>query len=82
MKNNVYYKTSVSKDLKKFPAKDSKKIIHDFEGAIKAGESGEALKGSFQGMYKFRVGDYRVIYCPYQDGILVLRINHRKDAYR
>ena len=46
---------------------------------------GEALKGSKLGeFWKYRVGDYRII-ANIEDGtirILVLRIVHRRDAYR
>ncbi len=46
------------------------------------GREGEALKGEFAGLFKLRVGDYRVIYSRTEDGYLVLRIRHRRDAYR
>lgn len=46
------------------------------------GRAGEALKGEFAGLFKLRVGEYRVIYSRTEDGYLVLRIRHRRDAYR
>lgn len=46
---------------------------------------GEALHGSkFGGLWKYRVGDYRVV-CDIRDHelkILVVRIGHRKEVYR
>ena len=45
-------------------------------------DTGEPLRGEFSGLFKYRVGDYRVIYAKISDGILVLRIGHRKDVYR
>lgn len=46
---------------------------------------GEALRGSqLGGLWKYRVGDYRLI-CDIRDGvivILVLRVGHRREIYR
>ena len=45
---------------------------------------GKPLQGDKQGLWRYRVGDYRLI-CDIQDKrvtVLVLRIGHRKDVYR
>jgi len=34
------------------------------------------------GMYRFRIGDYRVILDIEDEKIIVLRVGHRKDIYR
>jgi len=34
------------------------------------------------GEYRFRIGDYRVIFDLKGDDIVVLRVGHRKDIYR
>jgi mRNA interferase RelE/StbE len=34
------------------------------------------------GTYRFRIGDYRVIYDIEDENIIVLRIGHRKDIYK
>jgi len=34
------------------------------------------------GTYRFRVGDYRIIFDIDDDKVIVLRIGHRKDIYR
>jgi mRNA interferase RelE/StbE len=46
--------------------------------------AGGVLKGEFEGLRRLRVGRYRVVYEILQDRltILVVRIAHRKDAYR
>lgn len=47
-------------------------------------ESGKPLSGDKVGLWRYRIGDYRVI-CHIDDekrGVLVLRIAHRKQAYR
>jgi mRNA-degrading endonuclease RelE of RelBE toxin-antitoxin system len=33
-------------------------------------------------LFKYRVGDYRAIYAKTAHGVVVLRIRHRKEAYR
>lgn len=45
---------------------------------------GKALTGKYSGLWRYRVGDYRLI-CQIKDKeiiILVLDIDHRKDIYR
>ncbi len=45
---------------------------------------GKPLHGDKGGLWRYRVGDYRLI-CDIQDEqitILVLRVGHRKDVYR
>jgi addiction module RelE/StbE family toxin len=40
------------------------------------------LKGEFKGLYKLRIGEYRVIYAKTdKEAILVLRIGHRSKVY-
>lgn len=44
---------------------------------------GKALKGNHAGLWRYRVGDYRLI-CQIEDTkliILVIKIGHRKDVY-
>jgi mRNA interferase RelE/StbE len=45
---------------------------------------GRELQGEKRGLWRYRVGDYRLI-CDIQDErvtILVLELGHRKDVYR
>ena len=45
---------------------------------------GNPLHGDKGGLWRYRVGDYRLI-CDIQDEritVLVLRVGHRKDVYR
>ncbi len=46
--------------------------------------SGKALQGSLKGLWRYRIGDYRLI-CQIKDNeliILLLEIGHRKDIYK
>ena len=42
------------------------------------------LKGEYSAYYKFRIGDYRVLYQILDDEktILIYSIGHRRDIYR
>jgi mRNA interferase RelE/StbE len=45
---------------------------------------GRALQGEKRGLWRYRVGDYRLI-CDIKDEeitVLVLELGHRKDVYR
>ena len=45
---------------------------------------GESLTSTFAGLWRYRVGDYRII-CQLEDAvcvILLIRISHRRDVYR
>ncbi len=45
---------------------------------------GKALTGSFAGLWRYRIGDHRVIYKIAESEILILiaRIGHRREIYR
>ncbi len=42
----------------------------------------EKLTDPRLGTYRFRIGDYRVIFDIEGDEIVILRIGHRRDIYR
>ena len=42
----------------------------------------EKLTDHKLGTYRFRIGDYRVIFDIELDEIVVLRVGHRRDIYR
>ena len=42
----------------------------------------EKLTDKDLGGYRFRIGDYRVIFDIIGDEIVILRVGHRKDIYR
>lgn len=75
MTSNILYKSSVRHDLKKIDPKNLTRILHEMRRILGNNpHAGEALHGEFKGLYKLRVGDYRVIYALIREGVLVLRI--------
>jgi mRNA interferase RelE/StbE len=78
----VLYKASVRRDLKKIDQKNIERILRGIRNTSGNNpRSGEALHGEFAGLYKLRIGDYRVIYALLEHEVLVLRIRHRSKAY-
>lgn len=78
----VLYKSSVRHDLKQIDSKNAERIVHEIKVAL--GENphvGESLMGEFKGLFKLRIGDYRVIYTLVGEDVLVLRVRHRSKAY-
>ena len=53
-----------------------------FSGNLKD-RMGKPLTGPYKGLWKYRIGDYRIIYAIEDKRLVVfvLRIRHRKDVY-
>lgn len=81
----IEYDTRAIRELKKLPKETAVKIVKKIgEVLITNPRSCESLQGKFKGFYRYRVGDYRVIY-KLEENVLVIfviRIAHRKDIYR
>ena len=78
---NVSYKESVAHDLKRFDPPTAVRLVSKIEQVLaRHPDAGDPLKGEFRGLFRYRIGDYRVIYTKIPDGILILRIAHRRDA--
>ena len=78
----VEYKASVERDLKRIDRKEAYRILEKIEKELsKNPNKGQALKGQYKGLFKLRVGSYRVIYTKTKRGVLILRINTRGKAY-
>lgn len=83
MSNKIAFKKSVSRDLKKLSKDDAVRILDKIEQDLhEKADTFPLLTGKFAGLREFRIGDYRVIYTIIENTVLVLRISHRRDAYR
>ena len=83
MAYKIEYKASVARDLRRIDKREVRRIIQGLGIELAAGgKRGEPLRGEFQGLWRLRIGDYRVIYVRTDDGFLVLRIAHRREVYR
>ena len=83
MNYNIAFKKSVSRDLKKIDKEQVKRILKKIEDELpQKAETFPTLTGKFSGLRKFRVGDFRVIFSLIGDTALILRVRHRKEAYK
>ena len=83
---NAIWHEDALKDLQNLDRQDAKKIVEKvkYHLLLDPTKLGVPLKGDLKGFFRYRVGNYRVIYAiDFQEKeILVLFINHRKDIYR
>ena len=79
----ISFKASVSRDLKHLDKARVELLLRQLTEALSNdSDVGVPLKGEFKGMYKLRIGDYRVIYAKTdRETVLVLRIGHRSKVY-
>lgn len=83
----VEYTTSARNQLRKLDKPTARRILDFMDERIAAEanprSSGRALKGNLGGLWRYRVGDYRVL-CEIQDAkltVLALAIGHRREIY-
>jgi len=83
----IEIKKSVAKEIKKLKKEVQKRIVNflkKLEKCKNPRSHGKLLRGKKSELWRYRVGDYRII-CKIEDKnvtILVLLIGHRKDIYR
>jgi mRNA interferase RelE/StbE len=83
MPARISYKASVRKDLEHLDRGLVERILDAIDTDLAAHPGNDkALIGQFEGLFSFRVGVWRVIYSLIGDGILVLRIAHRRESYK
>lgn len=71
------------KDLEKFDEETKKYVLSKLkEYQSNPFNYAKKLTDRRIGEYRFRIGDYRVIFDLVKDDIVVLRIGHRKDIYK
>ena len=84
MNYSLRIKASASKELSRVERADRERITDAIDRLREHPLVGEPLKGGMRGLRRIRVGDYRVLYEVQHDVlvILVVRVAHRRDAYR
>jgi mRNA interferase RelE/StbE len=79
----IEYKASVGRELRRLDRQVAVRIVDKIERDLASPDLHPiSLSGSFEGLFKLRVGDYRVIYALSADSVQIIRIAHRRDAYR
>lgn len=86
MKYRVRFTPTAVKDLRKLPVTVQKRIKVKLEFYLKQTEPLDftvTLIGDGKaGEYRFRVGDYRVVFDKDASMLIILYIEHRREVYR
>jgi len=84
----IEYSDTAKKQLRKLDKTIAKRIVDFMDNSVAARgyprNCGKALKGQLGELWRYRIGDYRVI-CKIQDEVLrvlVIEVGHRKEVYR
>jgi len=84
----VEYAESAKKQLRKLDKASARRIVDFMDERVGESEdprqSGKALKGPLGDLWRYRVGDFRILR-DIQDGkltVLVLQIGNRREVYR
>ena len=85
MEYRLLFDDKVAKDLKQIDKPWQKKILEAIKTKlVNDPYIGKKLVGDLSSYYRYRIGDYRVIYEILEDEIIliVIKIKHRKDVYK
>ena len=84
----IEYADTAMGQLRKLDKQTARRIVDYMDERIAGLEdprsTGKALTGPLGGLWRYRVGDYRVI-CDIQDGalrVLVVLVGNRREIYR
>lgn len=83
----IEYDSSAARELRALDAHTAKRILSFLRDRIVSEADprriGGPLKGKFKGLWKYRIGDYRVIVRIEDDAkrIVVARIGNRREIY-
>ena len=83
----IDFDSKAKKELLRLDKQLQKRIIKLLDRVLKMGNprtTGSALQGSLSGLWRYRVGDYRII-CRIEDThlvVLVISVGHRREVYK
>lgn len=80
---NIEYDPKALKQLKKFDKSIATLILDGIEefASNPILTKIKKLKTPFDGAYRLRIGDYRIVFYQENDLMLISKIAHRKDVY-
>ncbi len=82
---NIKWKSSASKELRKFPKPIIAKLMSAVDDLAKEPRPDGVRKlTASQNTYRIRVGDYRIIYNIFEERLVIeiIKVRDRKDAYK
>lgn len=83
----IDFTKAADKALRKLDRQTAGRVLDELEEIAKLDDPrsrGKALTGNLAGLWRYRVGDYRVV-CDIEDGVLVILVvdvAHRREVYR
>lgn len=79
----IAYRPEVGDDLDDFPRNVQARIKKAIEERLETAPDryGERLRRSLLGLWKLRVGDYRIVYEIKRNIVTIWMIGHRKNIY-
>jgi len=88
MEYKLFYTAKAKKDLSVFNSKIANNILDKIDYYVQTGEPikySKKLVGFKNGVYRFRIGNYRAIFDVDNKGnitiLIILRVKHRKEVY-
>jgi mRNA interferase RelE/StbE len=83
MEYKIVYTSRAVKDISKFDPAAKERIKETLERYAEAPLSyAKKMIDPALGTYRFRIGDYRVIFDIEGNKLVILRIGHRREIYR
>jgi len=83
VKYELIYTRRAENDIRKLEAavreRIGKTLLRYREDPLKYAEK---LSNPILGEYRFRIGDYRVIFDMTEDVVIILRVGHRREIYK
>lgn len=83
----IEFKPRAAKELKKLDPKQAKQILAWLRVRLDSGADprlfAEQLTGNFKEFWRFRIGDFRVVFQPQEQKVLIMivRVAHRREVY-
>ena len=83
MEYEIIYTNRAVKDLARLDSAAKKRIAETLERYAEAPLNyAKKMVDPALGTYRFRIGDYRVIFDIEENEVVVLRVGHRREIYR
>ena len=86
MAYNIFLLGEALKELSSFDKKTAERILYKVSTHLvkSPAKLGKQLKGEYAGFFKYRIGDWRVVYHLDEEKktITITKIGHRKEVYK
>jgi mRNA interferase RelE/StbE len=79
---NLLYSRSAAKDIKKLPAEIKLRLKVKLEALSESPIKLSKKLVNHPAQYRYRIGDYRVLFDIEEQNIIILKIRNRREVYR